>query len=105
MSGNIQESIFEDAINTIEYVLDMQLFDFSNIQLLMHVVEIVFFYEVHLILIGLYYGRFLLFGHLLLWRLFLSRLLSRIARTLGGYFLHKLRILAHYYKVLAINIS
>jgi len=61
VSSYIEESVFKDALDAIEHVLDMQLLYFCDIELEMHGIVVVFFDEIHLILIGfpLLFGLFL----------------------------------------------
>lgn len=53
MGGDVKESIFEDALNAIQYILDLQFRYFCDIDLMMHGIEVVLLDEVHLVLVGL----------------------------------------------------
>lgn len=53
VGGDVKEAIFEDALNAIQYILDLQFRDFCDIDLMMHGIEVVLLDEVHLVLVGL----------------------------------------------------
>lgn len=66
MSGDVQETIFEDAFDTTQYVFDLKFFDLGDVKLLKHCVIVIFLDVVHFILVP--FGGFLLHRLLLLYR-------------------------------------
>lgn len=57
--GDVKEAIFEDALDAIQYILDLQFCNFCDIDLMMHGIEVVLLDEVHLVFVGFSHSAFL----------------------------------------------
>lgn len=60
MGGDVKKAIFEDALDAIQYILDLQFCNFCDIDLMVHGIEVVLLDEVHLVLVGLTHPTLLL---------------------------------------------